>query len=305
MENLRAGIAAELINIQKRMNDLVFESDLEKAFDPHQPRDDDGRWVKGARVVVHAGQYHGTRREVVKPLRGTVQEANDREVLVNVGSKKNPKWVFAPASQITAAPSPPERERLRHMLVQPRGTLSPLAERAVKTYTGGNKGAFGEHGAAEGLNSSLRRGAAPRDHRLRDLKDGLDEAFRQVPPLGAHSDGQPLITYRTAGIPHAKNFKPGDVITEPGFMSTSSARKGAEDFTAFGKGRDLYEIELPPGTRAVDINEVSGSAYAREREVLLPRGSRMEVISVTPTRDKRPATWRGHLDRVFRVRLIP
>jgi hypothetical protein len=72
--------------------------------------------------------------------------------------------------------------------------------------------------------------------------------------------------------------KPGAVVTDPSYMSTSATFGGAHQFisgqyTKVGRDRALFKIRVPKGYSAV-----RGSL--RESEVILPRGSRMKVVSV-------------------------
>jgi hypothetical protein len=64
------------------------------------------------------------------------------------------------------------------------------------------------------------------------------------------------------------DIKPGDVFHEKGYMSTSTA-------SGFG-GQIKMKIIIPPGSKVLAIK----SQYASEREFLLNRDSKFEVLEV-------------------------
>ena len=89
-----------------------------------------------------------------------------------------------------------------------------------------------------------------------------------------------------------ENAKPGDIITEPGFSATSKSREVADSpaFVSYEPTLKpvLFEIEVPKGYSGLDI-EATYIGFGRkpysgpqgnEQEILLPPGSKFEVISV-------------------------
>lgn len=99
--------------------------------------------------------------------------------------------------------------------------------------------------------------------------------------------------YRGTSNPDVLNAKVGDIITEKGFVSTSKERRGAEGFAnklqdSQGRPKDtIVTIELPKGTKGLDINATysgfkADNFYVAEQEVLLPAGTKFEVVSVIP-----------------------
>ena len=70
---------------------------------------------------------------------------------------------------------------------------------------------------------------------------------------------------------------PIGVIRDLGYSSTSIDRGVASEFAAGKPGATVLEIEAPRGTPAAFVPADGG---LKEAEVLLPRGTRYEVISV-------------------------
>lgn len=108
--------------------------------------------------------------------------------------------------------------------------------------------------------------------------------FQRVPPLQ-----QPVKVFRGIMVeePEAgtnaysdfvRTWKPGDVIEEPGFMSTTIDRKIAEGYSNAGR---ILEIEVPEGTR-VATPEMFGDAYKSiEQELTLPPNTKLQITSVS------------------------
>jgi hypothetical protein len=92
-------------------------------------------------------------------------------------------------------------------------------------------------------------------------------------------------------------LEPGASITEPGYSSTSIREHAAVRFMRVeskGKAPVIQEIEVQKGSPILPLFLNSGSTD--EFEILLPRGTKFEVVS--KTKDKR-GTWR------LRLRAIP
>lgn len=79
---------------------------------------------------------------------------------------------------------------------------------------------------------------------------------------------------------YVKSLKAGDILEEPGFMSTTIDRDMAE---GFAKSGFVFEIEAPTGTKVLSplMNDELMRPYADpERELLLPRNSKLEILEV-------------------------
>jgi len=164
---------------------------------------------------------------------------------------------------------------------------------ADPTITGGtNKGLSYVWGGEPMINDRLRG-----DY-LGDAFDAeIAEAqafFQRVPPLQ-----RPVKVFRGIMVerPEAgtnaysdfvRTWKPGDVIEEPGFMSTTIDRKIAEGYSNAGR---VLEIEIPKGTR-VATPEMFGEAYKSiEQEMTLPPNTKLQIISVS--------------DEVIKAKVVP
>ena len=240
---------------------------------------------KGDRVQARAGHElkDGEWVPVEGPLRGPIARADDAKVMINAGTPTKPRWVTVARERLAPIERAASKQQVLRAELGQSTKMFPLNERkAMLDYTGG-KGSI-----AEELNRSLRSGTAVKHEAV---KDGLDSAFARVKPLS-----QEGVVYRGTKVKGARQLKVGSEIQDNGFMSTSPVRAAGEDFTALSGG-DLYEIVLPKGTRALDMNRAAGSRFGKEREVLLPRGTRMVVESIEP-HPTRPGR------RIIRVRVV-
>ncbi|HTM22685.1 MAG TPA: ADP-ribosyltransferase [Kofleriaceae bacterium] len=124
------------------------------------------------------------------------------------------------------------------------------------------------------------------------LRDGWDPANMQgtravlVKRIDAALDeakvDRDLMTYRGIGIDGGElDLKPGGVFEDSGFMSTSVSETIAADFAAGRQHRYIMAIEVPKGAKAAYIG--TNSSHPDEHEMLLPRGSKLEIIEVQKT----------------------
>ena len=159
---------------------------------------------------------------------------------------------------------------------------------------------YGGYGYKD-LNSSLRESKSmdidqsAKDgeidqHSLKYIR-GLDDyiASRATPT------DQDIVIYRgsTSKLNPIWELNVGGVFRDFGFVSTSISSAKAREFKS-SEGT-MMEIELPKGSRAIFMN-ASGAEHnhKEEKEVLLPRGSRFEILGFKGS---------GY-DRVVRVRYI-
>jgi predicted ABC-type ATPase len=147
----------------------------------------------------------------------------------------------------------------------PREPFSREQRAAIRDYAGRRAS------VAKELNRSLRAGRTSAKHN--GVREQLDSAFGRVAPLSRES-----VVYRGTKVGGANGLRVGQVVQDKGFMSTVAWRPQADDFAVYSKG-DVFAITLPPGTKALDINEAAGSAFEKEHEVLLPRGTKLEIES--------------------------
>ena len=78
-------------------------------------------------------------------------------------------------------------------------------------------------------------------------------------------------------MPIDPNLNPGDVVHDPGFMSTATS-SGTPSWIAQDRGEHLVTITAPKGSPVVDLNKTWGAG--ERNEVVLPRGSRLQLTSV-------------------------
>ncbi|MCX4093051.1 toxin glutamine deamidase domain-containing protein [Nocardia sp. alder85J] len=109
----------------------------------------------------------------------------------------------------------------------------------------------------------------------------LDAAGRPLPEHIEGVRGLSTIEFLTVdGIPLGPHGSPLDLIgtiqTEAGFMSASLGAKPPPDFD----GEYRMELEIPSGTRGVWMG--LRSSYPDQRELILPRGVRYEIIAAIP-----------------------
>ena len=124
------------------------------------------------------------------------------------------------------------------------------------------------------INQQLRHGEGRLDPETAKDVDSLDRI------LNASSLPDDLVVYRgfrNDAISNSLKTLPGTIVSDKGYISTTLDVGLA---AAYAKGELVAEIHLPKGYKAAYVDRISAS-YG-EREVLLPRGSRFKVVSVSP-----------------------
>jgi hypothetical protein len=147
------------------------------------------------------------------------------------------------------------------------------------------------------LNGALRSGgSAPR----RTL-NALDSAIKKW------ESPENILVYRgilprQAAPNPLRGARVGDVFEDAGYMSTSLSRRTG---TAFADN-EVLEIEVPKGTNAAPIGQ-----YGRlsEQEILLPRGTRLEIVGIERNVTMFTQQWSGGVTReikrdVIRARIV-
>jgi hypothetical protein len=159
--------------------------------------------------------------------------------------------------------------------------LARAARQAVKKVVPGQV-AWGSYTQAgyRGINDAARRpplglpqSFSPRARDLLKMVDDLDERVAHSPPLmkdtivarGLTGNAKEMLDKMTT-------LRPGDVIVEPGFSSTTLSRKGAADWASKALDDDgqvgvVMEITIPKGTRVM-------LGVLTETELILKRGTR-------------------------------
>ncbi|NBB17039.1 hypothetical protein GVN21_16860 [Caulobacter sp. SLTY] len=139
----------------------------------------------------------------------------------------------------------------------------PEVMAAVHSYTGGD---FYD------INSWLRFGEGDEDE-VAPLIAGLDDllADRRLPRDQVVWRGLPAVVFEGVSI------RPGDIVEDLGFMSTSTRQAEAQRFADGYPDGILLQIRARAGTVALDISRISGAGTA-EYEVLFARGTRLKVV---------------------------
>jgi hypothetical protein len=123
------------------------------------------------------------------------------------------------------------------------------------------------------LNDALRAGRAL-PPKLAQLAETLDRAINRC-PLDA-----PLTVYR-AGWWVRPDLQPGDIFEDSAFMSTARDSIQIRMHFEQSDAPARFRIDCLAGSRAVDVKRAPG-AGGDEGEVLIGRGSRFRLVSVTP-----------------------
>jgi hypothetical protein len=166
---------------------------------------------------------------------------------------------------------PADRRYLDQSLVQAEAL--PLDQRLdVFRYTGSYY---------QAINGQLRSGTAPSDGRI---VRSLDAS------IGASTLSHKMHLYRFArgdsavdSLSNATSPTGTHVVEDPGFQSTSMSEPWAHWFTKRETSGVLYAIDAPAGTHGLATSAISLSPY--EREVVLPRGTKLQVTATRKLRD--------------------
>lgn len=173
------------------------------------------------------------------------------------------------ASKSTAAAKEGNQAKTMQVAIVHEGV--PLTHGELEAIHGYTDGAY------DGLNDNLRTGTILSSSRA-TLCANLDSALAK----GSLDGG---IYYRgidasDVGKMFGPEINKGDTVKDMGFVSTSHSKSVAEGFS---HGGVVLQIEAPKGAKGMDVTHIS-SVGTHEKEVILPRGSKFEIISVkTPT----------------------
>jgi hypothetical protein len=175
----------------------------------------------------------------------------------------------------------------------PDGDLTPEGaaqeiDATFKPGTDDERTAAGLYMGGARYNAALRSGSAIDEYTQKYIDD-LNGFMAKQPGL---SEGTTV--YR--GLPNHNfpdNLKPGDILHEPAFMSTSHKLDEAEIFAGTSHGT-IVETRLPKGTKGLSINHATlrpqpgvpeeyrevRHALDGEAEYLLPSNTRHRIISI-------------------------
>lgn len=147
------------------------------------------------------------------------------------------------------------------------GMISAPERAALEVYTGS-----GYQGINGYLRGRVRPSGAVREH-VAQLDNLLARAKLPADAVLYRGVGADVVeAYRQQGL------RPGSVIFDPAFMSTSTDVLEAGNFRNATSGGLLLRIRAPSGSPGLSVERIS-SAGTAEREVLLARGQRLKVVS--------------------------
>jgi hypothetical protein len=223
---------------------------------------------------VLGGWYSPERNEYMVEVTD-ILPADNRGGAIREGQRRNQEAIFDLATGETintggtgdaARPDvEPDPETL-NTLTTP---MSPEQQAAAKYYTG--------PGYAP-LNLALRKD--------RTMPSEVDFRRKHLDRLLANSvTTKDATVYR--GIQSYPGFPsymaPGTVYSDKGYMSTAVAPEPPEDY----QGDTMFQIRVPKGTNALDLNAYALSHHPNERELLLPHGTQLRVVADRAVNGKR------------------
>lgn len=143
-------------------------------------------------------------------------------------------------------------------------TMTASEQQAVKAYSGS---------AYTTINNTLRSGGAM-SPQAQNLQNAVMKhtAIKDLVLTRGLSQG----ALTAMGVSDIGQLKPGGVITDKGFVSTTRKTATAEQFS---QGGYALKVIVPKGKSVMPMKHLSH--YASEDEFLLPAGSQFRVIGVT------------------------
>ena len=204
------------------------------------------------------------------------EQAISAETLAKVRALEVEQGVPGPKALAVLGQARDTRE-LYTVEVKPLEPRAPsLAESdAITEYKGDPREGYDDE-RATAINGALRSGAGLTTRQATLVKN-LDSAIESAAPV------RDRVLYRVGRVE-------GDVLEDPGYLSLS--RNPASG--AIESGSRAIRVEVPPGTRGLDVERFIERRYGRadpEREVLFPRDTRIEIY--------------GEQDGVLLGRLVP
>ena len=119
------------------------------------------------------------------------------------------------------------------------------------------------------------------------LKNASDEMKNNIKALDSaidkHEIPKDVTIYRGISKSSFKDWfgghvQEGTIVKDNGFISTSTSKGFAEGW----KSGCTIHIDVPKGTKGMNVEKIS-SYGSHEHEIILPRGSKFEVVSVHPS----------------------
>lgn len=173
-----------------------------------------------------------------------------------------PAQVSPPSTRLTSALSIPEQKAVRAWAGPEYDDINSVARGKLSTFFESTK-------------------------ETKATIDKLDSAIAKAQVT------DPMTVYRGMHETRLGSLKVGDVMTDKGFVATSTAEHTASNFAAASDamhhgGGAIVEIHVPRGAHALSVDPVGGT-HNDEHEVLLPRDSKFRILAVhAPAGPRKP-----------------
>jgi phage-related protein (TIGR01555 family) len=174
------------------------------------------------------------------------------------------------------------REELGRRIAEKNGSLNEKHVDAIQTYSGSSY---------ENINASLRGGKPVDPSDLKPTMRNMDAAFKSDAAVLSET----VETYRgmngTSPVAEAirsGQLEVGGTIQDRGFVSTTIDPSVASGFVRTDTGM-VMKITAPAGSRGIYMGAgppQNLSAFSKERELLLDRGSKFRITKIEDTKDK-------------------
>lgn len=141
-------------------------------------------------------------------------------------------------------------------------------------------GAYSAH-AAKTINNNLRQGIEHEDD-FKETDNGLTSAINNSPVTTQDTSLTRIERGAQGNTFLPANVAPGDTVSSPAYLSASKTEEAASKFRKFGQNQTVLRINVPAGHRVLDVNAALGTDgfNAGEKEVILPKGSKLRIDSV-------------------------
>lgn len=236
---------------------------------------------KDALLAAVPKELHATLKARLKALEGLV--APQPQPAVAAGPKLTPKmegWTPSPKDAFFRfAQTKVMEDWGKAHYARPLEELPHAEKIALKVYAGHNY---------KWMNAILRGQPLVGEAKLpggMSLESAKDYVARAARATAAAKTPEPIVVHRGVkdmghvGRASVADFKPGQVIADKAFVSTSLDQGVAARFASSdGKNPVVFEIRTPAGASGVYLNAAELSEFTSERELLLPPGTKYRVV---------------------------
>ncbi len=149
--------------------------------------------------------------------------------------------------------------------------LAPDERKGVKAYS--------DNTQYEAINSGFRQKGG-----VNHLSPELQQTAKQLDKaLSKSSLPDDTVLYR-ARKKLPDDWKPGTVISDKAYVSTSTDAKLAEEFAGVGHVGPIMRIKAPKGTKGLFTS--AASKFPEESEFLMPRDQKFKITGITKENGK-------------------